>query len=135
MSKFYLFFLAATCLCSCGVSLNYLGNTYSQTAHVDVYVEQSAIRRPYTVIGKGYERRLMAVDYNIERLQEKAVQKAKEKGADAVLFQDYYLLQPGTNISTTTRTDTLNKAVVTTGSTQVTPTVATGRQILFLKYE
>lgn len=134
MLKLYSLFISVLFLASCG-GVSYLGNSFNKTTHVDVYVDQGAIKKSFTIIGKGYEKYVPYGRHNIEKLQAKAVQKAKQKGADAILFQDYYLVQPGTTINTTTRTDTLDKAVVTTGNTYVGPVLSSGRHILFLKYD
>jgi len=120
---------------SCGVSVNYLGNSFDKTSHVDVYVDPSAIKKTYTIIGKGYEKLNYFSRNGVEKLQSKAIQKAKQRGADAILFQDYFLLHPGTSISSTTKVDTVNKGVVTTSNTHAGPVVSSGRNILFLKYD
>lgn len=135
MLKLYFALIATLLFSSCGVSVNYLGNSFEKTSQVDVYVDATAIKKPYTVIGKGYEERRIGFRYNIEKLQGKAIQKAKQKGADAVLFQDYHLLHPGTSIRTTTKVDTVDKGVITTSNTHAGPVVSSGRNILFLKYE
>ena len=135
MLKLY-FILIVSVSSSCGVSVNYLGNSFNETSHVDVYVDPAAIKRIYTVIGKGYEQHYTSFSRNnIEKLQVKAIRKAKQKGADAILFQDYHVLHPGTAITTTTiKLDTLNRGVVTTGNAHAGPVVSSGRNILFLKY-
>jgi len=134
MLKLYFTLLTVLLFSSCGVSVNYLGNSFDKTSHVDVFVDPSAIKKTYTVIGKGYEHYGVYSRFNIERLQEKTIQKAKEKGADAVLFQDYHVLHPGAAISTTTKVDTVSNGVVTTSNTHTGPVVSSGRNILFLKY-
>lgn len=135
MLKLHIILFAVLLFSSCGTSINYLGNSFDKTSHVDVYVEQGAIKKRYTVIGKGYEQYSIYTRNYIEKLQAKAIEKAKQKGADAILFQDYYLLQPGTAINTTTKTDTLLKGVLTISNTYAGPVISSGRNILFLKYE
>lgn len=122
-------------LFSCGINIGYLGNRYPSTEKVDVFVDAGAIKKPYTVIGKGYEEQRVYGFRSVETLQKKTVAKAREIGADAVLFQDYVLQQPGTTVRNTTRIDTLPGAVVSTSDTYAGPVVQTGRHILFLKYE
>ena len=111
MLKFYFSSLVVFVFSSCGVSVNYLGTSFNETDHVDVYVDLAAIKKGYAVIGKGYEKIGIHTRNGIEKLQMKAIQKAKQKGADAVLFQDYHVLQTGTAISTS-KIDTVNKAFV-----------------------
>lgn len=86
-------------------------------------------------MGKGYQDNANYPLFTLERLQKKAVEKAKEKGADAVLFQDYYLSQPGYGYSSVTVTDTLSRGVITTTNSQAQPIISSGRTILFLKYD
>lgn len=135
MLKLYFTLLIILVFTSCSVSVDYLGDSFAKTSHVDVYVESAAIKKNYTVIGKGYEKLNYFSRNGIEKLQFKAIQKAKQRGADAVLFQDYYLLHSGTAISTTAKIDSLSKGVVTTSNTYAGPVISSGRNILFLKYE
>ncbi len=135
MQKIYFTLFFAILISSCGVSLNYLGNSLDKTSHVDVYVDPASIKKNYSVIGKGYEKLSYFSRNGIEKLQVKAIKKAKQKGADAVLFQDYYLIQPGMSINTTTKVDTVSKGVITISNTNASPVFSSGRNILFLKYE
>ncbi len=135
MLKLYSLLIAALFFCSCGVSVSYLGNAYDKTSRVDVYVDASAIKKSYTVMGKGYQDNINQTLFSLEQLQKKVVEKAKEKGADAVLFQDYYLSQPGYGYSSVTVTDTLGRGVITTTNSQAQSIVSSGRTILFLKYD
>lgn len=120
---------------SCGLKIGYLGSTGVPTENVDVYVDPSAIRRPYNIVGKGYIESIVNTRYTVKKLQAKAVEQAKKNGADAVLFQDYYYQQPGTQIESTTRTDTVQKGIVVSTNTAVTQVISSGRNILFLKYQ
>lgn len=88
-------------------------------------------------MGKGY------ADYigytgafgSLDKLQRKVIEVARNKGANAVLFQDYFLQNEGANISTISRTDSVGKGIVTATSGVLTPTLTTGRNIFFLKYD
>ena len=138
MIRFYSVILAT--LYSCGSHLNYLGSSFAPTKKVDVYVEASSIKRPYTIIGKGYmQYGYMAFSpYNksrIDKLQARAIEKAKTKGADAVLFQDYFIKREGTTFQTTTRMDTTSTGLVSVENGSVEPVIASGTNILFLKYD
>lgn len=136
MKKLYALFSSCLLFASCGIGISYLGNRYSPTDKVDVFVDAGAIRKRYTVIGKGYEEQRIGYGFHtVEYLQRKTVTKAKEVGADAVLFQDYVLQQPGTAVRSTTRVDSLPGSIVSTSDVYAGPVLQTGRQILFLKYE
>jgi hypothetical protein len=137
MKQIYTALLLSSVFSSCVTRINYLGNTFTPTDKVDVYVDASAIKRPYTIVGKGYP------DYvgyggvfgSTDKLQEKVVQVARKKGADAVLFQEYYVQHDGSNFYSTSRTDSVERGVVTATRGSVTPVVSAGRYILFLKYD
>jgi hypothetical protein len=76
-------------LSSCLPKINYLGNSYAPTRDPDFYVDERSIERPYKIIGKGYPERVGSLFF--ETMQKKAIDKAKSKGADAVLVQDYFV--------------------------------------------
>jgi hypothetical protein len=133
MNKIY-FFLLIVSFSSCLPRISYLGNSYAPTKEPDLYVDEKSIERPYKIIGKGYPERFAL--FPAELLQKKALQKAKGKGADAVLITDYFVQSAVANISSVYRTDSLGKGLITTGNS----TLSNGNQvdtkfiILFLKY-
>ena len=67
-------------------------------------------------------------------MQSKAIETAKQKGADAVLFQEYFVTHDGTSIRTVTTTDCVGKGLVTVQLGTVGPIVSSRTDILFLKY-
>lgn len=132
MAKYYslLFFIL---LFSCGTRINYLGNSSTPTKEVDVYVDASAIKKHYTIIGKGYLNTVRSF-YNLEKLQHKATELAKEKGADAILFQDYFITEDRTSVYRT-NTDSSGNRLIGVKSETVAPSAISSRNILFLKYD
>lgn len=126
MLKIYTFIGALFLLSSCGFRIGYLGDSAAPTSKVDVYVDPSSIKRSYTVMGKGYVEKAIGSPASSEKIQAKALRKAREKGADAILFEDYFLL-PSTTIASS-RLDSLSN---TSHSGTV---LSSGRNILFLKY-
>jgi hypothetical protein len=134
MKKCYIlsFLLPLLFACSTGTQINYIGNSFEPTQRVDVFVDENAITDPYKVIGKGY----IKTNYftKPEQIQEKAIVKAKEKGADAVLIKDYYVPNTGAAINTTMHTDSVGKGTVSVGTTTVQQTGSSGFTVLFLKY-
>ncbi|HWI93370.1 MAG TPA: hypothetical protein VNT20_18955 [Flavisolibacter sp.] len=97
-------------LSSCGPYLNYLGSSQPPTKNVDVYVDAAAIKHSYTIIGKGYMEYGVGdfTKSRIEKMQTRAIEK-KAKGADAVLFQDYYFKDNDASIQTVTKADSVGK--------------------------
>jgi hypothetical protein len=125
--------LLSILLSSCfAPALDYLGSSYTPTRDVDVYVDASAIKRSYSVMGKSY------VDIRglitLEKVQQAAVEKAKQKGADAILFRDYFI-QDGASIQTITKSDSIEGASIRVRTTTAAPSETTRLDILFLKYE
>jgi hypothetical protein len=137
MKKIYPLFLIPAFFTSCGMSLNYLGQSYQQTHQIDVYVDPSTIRKPYRVIGKGYPRGTALGRNDINRVQKLAVELAKKKGADAVLFEDYFLVNTDQSVKSSVTADTLRKGITLSTTIGASPgaVLNTGRNILFLKYE
>ena len=99
-------------------------------------MDERAVDRPYTVIGRGYAETVGAWPYSRmpEKIQAKAIATARKNGADAILFRDVLWLGNGTSINSSSRTDSLPGAVVTTSSTHIGPVNGRETEILFLKF-
>jgi hypothetical protein len=131
MIKFYLLLISILCF-SCHVHQHgYLGSTFTPTKNVDVFVDVSTIKKPYTIIGKSFTE--MDSFTNLERIQQKAIEVAKQKGANAILFQDYQFQDVGT-VQTVSKRDSSSSSSVRVRTT-TTPVVTTRLDILFLKYD
>ena len=128
MSKIY-FFLIIVLFASCGTHVRYLGSSFSPTDNVDVFVSLTSVKKPFDVVGKGYIERHLYSRSSVELIQKKAVEKGKSNGADAVVIEDYYVLNNAATI--TTHIDT----ITSTQTTNVSPTVSSGFTILFLRYK
>jgi hypothetical protein len=133
MQKLYIavFFLFT----SCSKHFNYIGSiNKKKPTQVDIYVSAKAIKKPYEIMGKGFMERSPFTRKFQEKLQLKAIQKAKAVGADAILFEDYFFVVPGNNVSSVFRTDSTANGLLTVGHTNVSPASINGFNILFLKY-
>ena len=115
---------------SCFAHINYLGNSFPSTKEPDFYVDERSIDKPYKIVGKGYPNGFGSL--TLQTLQKKAIEKAKKKGADAVLVQDYFIQAAVAN-STIYHTDGERKGI-TGNSTFPGGSVDTQFIILFLKY-
>jgi hypothetical protein len=135
MKKIYIL-SAIVIFCACSPSVNYVGQRYPPVAEVKVFVDERAISQPYTVIGRGYAEIVYAWPYNRmpEKIQAKAIATAKKNGADAILFRDVLWLGNGTSINSSSRTDSLPGAVITSSSTQIGPVNSRETEILFPKF-
>ena len=134
MTRFYLL-ISLLSLSSCDVYIQYIGSSYTPTKKVDFYVDRSAIKKPYTIIGKAYVSSEFNLEPREEYLQTALEKKALEKGADAILFEEYYLTESGYSIETVTQRDSINKGIRTTRTTTSTPVNNVRRDIFFLKYD
>jgi hypothetical protein len=132
MIKLYSLLLSVLLTSCFAPALNYLGSSYTPTKDVDVYVDVAAIKKRYTIMGKSYFE--MSAFFTLEQVQQAAIEKAKEKGADAILIRDYFT-QEGGSIQTITKSDSIGGSSVRVRTTTAVPTETTRLDILFLKYE
>lgn len=68
------------------MTTDYVGIKHAPTTQVDLFFDQADIDRPYTVMG---ELRIEGDNHlfmRSEKMQRKFVEKARERGADGVLF-------------------------------------------------
>ena len=72
------------------VDIDYLGDSYSPTSHVDVYFSEDGITKGYLVIGHA-----TADGEDTEALQEKLIEKARESGADGIIFEGFDRVETG----------------------------------------
>jgi hypothetical protein len=129
MIKFYPLLISILSF-SCHIHQHgYLGSSYTPTKNVDVFVDVSTIKKPYTIIGKTFTE--MDSFTNLERIQQKSIEIAKQKGANAILFQDYQFQDVG-SVQTVSQRDSSSSVRV---RTTTTPVVTTRLDILFLKYD
>jgi len=74
-------------------TVDYVGDTYTPTDHVDMYFDTKDIQRPYRVMGQ------MTLDENeysdTESMQADLKKEAMARGADAVLFTGLRRVQVG----------------------------------------
>ena len=134
MKKFYTPLFILTIL-SCSPKVTYVGSKYAPIDKVDVYVDASAIMKPYIIIAKGYPGVSLTLSVvNKEKILKKAILKAKENGADAVFLRDYYIQTSGTSITTTIATDSTIGTGISNISLQPNQGYITN-EILFLKYK
>jgi len=127
MRKFYPLLILFV-FASCTTEVKYLGTSYPATKKIDVFVSQSTVKKPFEIIGKGYIHHA-AIGGSVETIQRRAVEKAKLNGANAVVIEDYYMVDKTSSV--VTKTDSLKRTQTTTDTN---PAVSTGFTILFLRY-
>jgi hypothetical protein len=70
-------------LLSACTTFDYVGRSYTPTVQVDLYLDPTDIDRPYEVMDMAQ----VKAPSNFEKLQERTLQEARQKGADAVLVE------------------------------------------------
>jgi hypothetical protein len=73
--------LALTTACA---KVDYIGRVYPPTMQVDLFFAEQDVPRPYDVMGRVVATGNDAV--SLEKIQEKIMDKAREKGADAIVI-------------------------------------------------
>lgn len=75
---------------ACGSDVDYLGDSYLPTSHVDVYFSEDDVIEDYVVMGHA------AIEGGeAEELQEKLIEKARENGADGIIFEEFDRVKTG----------------------------------------
>ena len=75
---------------ACGSDVDYLGDSYPPTSHVDVYFSEGDIIEDYLVMGHA-----TIEGDEAEELQEKLIEKARESGADGIVFEELDRVETG----------------------------------------
>ena len=132
MKKIYFSFFCLL-LFSCAPKIHYVGQASATTKKVDVYISESSIKKNYELVGQGYLN-VLAAHSRPDKIQRLAEETAMKKGADAVIISDYLIPNIGQSISSTYKTDSVGKGIITTGNTTISPASSSGFRIFFVKY-
>lgn len=81
-----LFALASLVVATSCISVDYLGKSYQPTTQVELFFDEHDITKDFEVMGTINAE--MPDWMNMEKMQERLIEKAREKGADAVLIGD-----------------------------------------------
>ena len=107
--------------CGDDVDVDYLGDSYTPTSHVDVYFSEDDVTEGYLVIGHATADR-----GDTEALQETLIEKARENGADGIIFEGFDRVETGEQ---TIVNDIGDTSIVNTNTTSVLQVKA-----IFIKY-
>jgi len=118
------FFLIIAISLSACTKIDYIGEEYPPTTHVDLFFDMDDVTREHKVMGH-----LIATADDMvsaEKMQKKMMKKAREKGADAIVitgFEKYRLGETTTYKETTeegqTKKGNLKSTTTATSSTKV----------------
>ncbi len=90
--------LLATLLAAAGCAhLDYMGETYSPTSHVDIYYSEDNVPRAWTAMGEA----IVTGDQLVsgDKMQEKLRREAMKRGADAVILESMETYKAGESTS------------------------------------
>ena len=113
--------------------IDYIGQSYSPTTHVDLYFSEEDIREDYQVMGHVIAQANEGI--SIESLQKQLEAKACEKGADGIVIHGFDRIQTG---ETTTYNEQSKRGEKKRSLAAITVTSADEeRQVkaIFIKYE
>ncbi|MXV51143.1 hypothetical protein GS399_09195 [Pedobacter sp. HMF7647] len=127
-------FITITIAFSSCSSVQYIGNTYSPTSNVDIFLDRNDIQKSYAVMGKidGY-----GIDFT--NIQSDIMKEARKRGADAVLLFD--MDSERINSTQKTTTNVSNQKTEDSTEKKITTSTTTDDQSLnklhaeFLKYK
>jgi len=134
MFKYTVSLLALSILFVAGCAkIDYIGQSYPPTTHVDLYFSEEDIREDYRVMGHVIAQANEGI--SIESLQKKLDEKAREEGADGIVIHGFDRIQTG---ETTTHNEEIRREEKKRSVNAITVTSAEEeRQIraIFIKYE
>jgi hypothetical protein len=135
MKKIYLLFLPLF-IFSCSTQVQYVGKSYKPGTDPEVYVAESEIKKPYSIIGRGYIKAgVPSYGINWNQVQKKAIKTGWQHGADAVLIVQKNAISPLPAIQTYGSIDSVGKGLQTFSRTEAYYPLSTWHDILFLKYK
>lgn len=135
MKKIYLLFLSVI-IFGCSTRVQYVGKSYRPNVDPEVFVAESEIKKPYSIIGRGYIKvGVPAYGINWNRVQKNAIKKGWQHGADAVLIVQKSGVSPLPSFQTYGSLDSAGTGLQTFSRTEAYYPVSTWHDILFLKYK
>jgi len=76
-------------LSSCSPTINYLGNNYEPSTHVEIFFNENDIEKEYKTMGVMKNEGDSFENNDLESIKEEMLKKAREVGADAIIFQGF----------------------------------------------
>ena len=135
MKKIY-FFLLPIFIFGCSTAVQYVGKSYKPGTDPEVFVEESEIKRPYSIIGRGYIKPGMTpYGINWNQVQRNAIKQGWLHGADAILITQKNAVTPLPAIQSYGSIDSVGNGLQTFSRTEAYYPLSTWHDILFLKYK
>jgi len=135
MKKIYAILLPVF-IFGCSTTVQYVGKSYKPGSDPEVFVAESEIKQPYSIIGRGYIKPGIGPHgVNWNQVQRNAVKKGWLHGADAVLIIQKNAISPLPAIQSYGSIDSVGKSLQTFSRTEAYYPLSTWHDILFLKYQ
>ena len=112
--------------------IDYIGKSYSPTAHVDLYFSEDDVREDYEVMGHVVAQAPEGI--STENLQKQLEAKAREKGADGIVIHGFDRIQTGETTVYSEETNRKKKAQSTTAITTTSADEERQIRAIFIKY-
>ena len=81
-------------------TINYIGDSYAPTQHVDLYFSEDDIKKEYVVVGQiRATAQLDELIYSSDKFTQAILKKAREHGADGVVILSFEKVMTGTDVS------------------------------------
>jgi hypothetical protein len=124
--------IPALLLCAACAHVDYVGESYPPTSRVDLFFAESDVHHEYRVMGK-----VVATANDLvsaEKLQAKIMQKAQDKGADAVVLTGLDRYKSGESTDYHETTESKGRKTRTSGHSSTSTEEKKEIQALFIKY-
>jgi hypothetical protein len=114
-------------------NIKYLGEHYPPTTHVDIYFDEADVERPFKVMG--HVDASASEFVSTEDMQEDIMKKAREVGADGIIFTglDERVVSERTDWNESTKEK--KGSTVTSGSASTSTSKETLIKAVFIKYK
>lgn len=119
MKNLSLSLVLALGLSSC-VSTDYVGKTYTPTTSVEIFMSEADIAGDYEVMGELIARSDDNVFTSSEKMQNKLLEEAKDKGADGIILGSLERTVTGESSSRTSETKVKAERVSTRETSETT---------------
>ena len=120
----------------CSTTVQYVGKSYKPGADPEVFVAESEVKKPYSIIGRGYiNPGINPHGINWNQVQRSAIKKGWLHGADAVLIVQKNAISPLPAIQTYGSIDSVSRGLQTFSRTEAYYPLSTWHDIFFLKYK
>ena len=113
--QFLLFFLFAFLIQSCSPIVDYLGKSYAPTLNVDLAFNRNDIKFPYEEMGM-----MQGKGGKYSDIQNKMLEEARKRGADAIVFENHQELVTGSNTNTNANWNSQTNTAATNNNKPVT---------------